>query len=143
MPRRIAKDICNLTERLIVERDVIRKAFELRIKEQHKQDEARRLLQLKKEHATKHERLPSGKTISRRFSPSGSIIEEHHVYGNLDIGIKFFFKGGIKTDEMYFSKGCLVSKRVYEKSRVNYKDMPPADQTLEDWGGQLLRVARL
>ena len=140
--KRIADDICNLTDRLVAERQIIRAAFALRIKERYKEDDSRRSLQLKKERATKHEQLPSGKTILRRFNRSGSLIEEHHIYGNLDIGIKCFFKAGVKTDEMYFSKGCLVSKQVYEKARSGYKDMPPANQTLEDWGGELLRAAR-
>jgi len=34
------------------------------------------------------------------------------------------------------------SRRVYEKARANYKDMPSADPASEDWGGQLLRIAR-
>ncbi len=91
---------------------------------------------------TKHEKLPTGKITARRFNRNGTLIEEHHVYGDFDIGIKCFFKAGVKTDEMYFSKGRLVSRRIYEKARTDYKDMPPADQTMEDWAGQLLRAVR-
>ncbi len=141
-PRRIAEDICHLTDCLLAERDTIRASFVRGIQEQRRQENAQRAAQSRREHSTKREQLPTGKIIARQFSRSGSVIEEHHFYGDLDIGVKYFFKAGVKTDEMYFSRGRLVSRRVYEKARTDYKDMPPADQTSEDWGGQLLRTVR-
>jgi hypothetical protein len=33
----------------------------------------------------------------------------------------------------------MVSRRTYEKVRLAYPDMPPADNAIEDWGAKLLR----
>ena len=93
-----------------------------------------RAVQSRRERATKREQLTTGKIITRRFSRAGSVVEERHSYGDLDIGIRYFFKEGVKTDEMYFSKGRLLSRRVYERARGNYADMPPDNQKSEDWG---------
>jgi hypothetical protein len=87
----------------------------------------------------KHEKLPSGKSISRQFDDDGSLVMESHGYGLLDIAIQFSFKAGVKIEETYFSKRRVVSRRAYEKVRTNYKDMPPADTVLEDWGAKLLK----
>jgi hypothetical protein len=94
------------------------------------------------EQISKHEQLPSGKVILRRFGEDGSVVEEQHSYGLLDIGIKFGFKDGVKLDETYFCKGALVSRRSYERARVAYADMPPADHAVEDFGGLLLHDVR-
>lgn len=141
-PRRIAEEISRLTDRLLAERDLIREAFARRIEERHGEEELKRAALAKQERSTKREQLPSGKVIARRSIRSGSVIEEHHFYGDSDIGIKLFFKAGVKTGEMYFSRGRMVSRNVYKKVRANYKDMPSADPASEDWGGQLLRIAR-
>jgi hypothetical protein len=88
-----------------------------------------------------YEELPSGKTIMRDFYPDGSLQRESHGYGLFDIGIEYRFIGGKKIEETYFAKGRLVSRKVYEKARVAYSDMPPADDKMEDWGADLLRGA--
>ena len=93
------------------------------------------------EHVFKHEQLPSGKTIIRHFGDDGSLVEETHGYGLLDIAIKYDFGSGVKSGETYFCRRRLVSRRTYEKARKKYKDMPRADGTLEDWGATLLRGA--
>jgi hypothetical protein len=90
----------------------------------------------------KHEKLPSGKAIVRRFNDDGSLIEETHSYGIVEIGIQYSLKDGIKTDEIYFAKRRMVSRRTYEKARAGYADMPPADNTIEDFGSLLLSGAR-
>jgi hypothetical protein len=90
----------------------------------------------------KHEKLPSGKAIMRRLNDDGSLIEETHSYGIVEIGIQYSFKDGIKTDEIYFAKRRMVSRRTYEKARVGYADMPPADNAIEDFGSLLLSGAR-
>src|SRR5580698_5237396 len=94
------------------------------------------------EQLPQHETLPSGKVVRREFSDDGSLIKENHGYGILDIMIEFVFKDGVKTDEMYFVKHRLVSRRSYEKARGAYPDMPPADATIEDFGGLILKGAR-
>jgi hypothetical protein len=66
------------------------------------------------EHVFKHEQLPSGKVIIRHFGEDGSLLEEQHTYGPLDIGISYAFKGGNKIDEIYFAKRRMVSRRTYE-----------------------------
>jgi hypothetical protein len=93
------------------------------------------------EHEFKHEQFPSGKVIFRHRC-DGALVEEHHTYGVLDIGIKCDFKAGIKVEETYFVKRRTVSRRTYEKARVAYPDMPHADNTVEDFGGALLQMAR-
>jgi hypothetical protein len=94
------------------------------------------------EHRFDHEQLSSGKLIVRHFGEDGSLVHEQHTYGALDIGIRFDFKAGMKLDEMYFSKRRLVSRRTYEKARIAYPDMPPADNTIEDSGSLLLQGVR-
>jgi hypothetical protein len=87
-----------------------------------------------------YEELSSGKTIIRRFDDNdGSLLEETQGYGIPEIAIKCSFCKGVKTDELYFAKRRMVSRRTYEKARVDYADMPPADGTIEDWGAELLR----
>ena len=92
------------------------------------------------ERVYKQEKLPSGKMIRRTFEEDGSLIEESHGYGLLDIGIKYEFEAGVKVRETYFAKRRIVSRRTYEKARVAYADMPAADGTLEDWGADLLKA---
>jgi hypothetical protein len=95
------------------------------------------------EHASNHEELPSGKMIFRHFGEDGSLVEESHQYGTLDIGIKYEFEGGVKVSETYFAKRRMVSRRTYEKARTAYNDMPAADNRLDDIGAEMLRaVAR-
>lgn len=89
-----------------------------------------------------NEKLPSGKTILRRFNKDGSLHAETHGYGILDIAIEFSFNDGAKTDEMYFVKKRLVSRRSYEKARTNYPDMPSADTGIDDFNAGLLRDLR-
>jgi hypothetical protein len=89
-----------------------------------------------------HEQLPSGKVIVRHFGEGGCLVQEQHTYGQLDIGIHYDFKAGVKVDETYFSRRRLVSRRSYEKARVAYSDMPPADNSLEDFGALLLKGMR-
>ena len=90
----------------------------------------------------RYEKLPSGKEIRREFGDDGSLIKENHGYGMLDIMIDFWFEEGVKTDETYFVKRRLVSRRSYEKARGAYQDMPPADATIEDVGGLINQAAR-
>jgi len=95
------------------------------------------------EHVFKHEQLPSGKTIIRHFGDDGSLVEETHGHGVLDIAIKYDFRSGVKNSESYFFRSRLVSRRTYERARGKYKDMPAADGAIEDWGATLLRgIAR-
>lgn len=89
-----------------------------------------------------HEVLPSGKTIIRQFGKDGSLCRESHNYGAIDIGISYTFQKGVKIEETYFSKSRLVSRKSYEKARANYPDMPPSDNSIEDWGKDLLRDLR-
>src|SRR5436190_1892964 len=88
------------------------------------------------------ERLPSGKTILRRYADDGSIIEEHHSYGLLDICIQLSFTAAAKTSETYFLKRRMVGRRAYEKARAAYPDMPVADHAVEDFSGSLMRLVR-
>ena len=90
----------------------------------------------------KHEQLPSGKVIMRLFADDGTLLEERHTYGVLDIGIQYDFSEGAKIAETYFAKRRIVGRRTYEKARVAYADMPPADAASEDFGASLLATAQ-
>ncbi len=94
------------------------------------------------EHVFEHEQLPSGKVIIRHFGDDGSLVDEQHTYGVLDIGIKFEFGATNKVAETYFAKRRMVSRCAYEKARSAYPDMPPADPAIEDFGASLLQGAR-
>ncbi len=87
----------------------------------------------------KQEQLPSGKVITRQFGQDGSLVEESHVYGLLDIGIKYVFREGRKIEETYFCRKRLVSRQTYEKARPKYADMPAPDEKSDDWGAALLK----
>jgi hypothetical protein len=91
---------------------------------------------------SEYEKLPSGKTIHRDFNEDGSLLREIHTYGRLDIAIQYSFEAGVKNEEMYFKKGRIVSRRTYEKARVDHPDMPAADNKIEDFGNLLMRGAR-
>lgn len=90
-------------------------------------------------HEYKQEQLPSGKRIDRHYGPDGSLMEETHSYGAVDIAITHRFKAGKKYDEDYFVKRRMVSRRTYEKTRLAYADMPAADVAIEDSCAALLR----
>lgn len=92
------------------------------------------------ERVFRNEELPSGKVIFRDFDEDGSLLQEMHGYGTLDIAIKYAFDAGIKVCETYFAKRRMVSRRTYEKARTAYTDMPAADATLKDIGAEMLRV---
>jgi len=94
------------------------------------------------QHPSENEVLPSGKTIIRQFAKDGSLFIESHNYGAIDIGISYTFRNGVKIEETYISKGRLVSRKGYEKARINYPDMPAPDAGIEDWGKDLLRDLR-
>jgi hypothetical protein len=89
-----------------------------------------------------HEELPTGKVIVREFDAQGFVVNETHTYGALDIGIAIEFSAGMKTNEMYFVKRRLVSRKRYEKARAEYMDMPTPDLVLEDFCGQLVKAAQ-
>jgi len=95
------------------------------------------------EHRYDHEQLPSGKLIVRHFGEDGSLADEQHTYGVLDIGIRLDFEAGVRVDETYFFKRRLVSRRTYEKMRLAYPDMPLADDTIKDSSSLLLRGVRI
>lgn len=97
---------------------------------------------MRMEHAFKHEQLPSGKVIISHFGEDGKLVDEQHTYGVLDIGIRYDFAAGNRVAETYFAKRRMVSRRTYEKARSDYPDMPPADDSIEDFGASLLRGAR-
>lgn len=88
------------------------------------------------------EELKSGKSIRTSYSDSGEIIEETHCYGMLDIACTIRFEAGLKVEETYFFRRRMVGRKKYEKERVNFSDMPAADQELPDTGAELLRLAR-
>jgi hypothetical protein len=93
------------------------------------------------ERVYKQEELPSGKVIVRTLGEDGSLIEESHGYGALDIGINYSFDAGVRISETYYAKRRMVSRRTYEKARAAYADMPAADATLKDWGADVLKAA--
>jgi hypothetical protein len=88
------------------------------------------------------EELPSGKTIMRYFDEDGSLMQEVHAYGMIDLAIQYEFDGATKTGETYTSKRGVLSRKSYENARRAYPDMPPADPAFEDWGRSLVTAVR-
>ena len=86
--------------------------------------------------------LPSGKSIMRSFDEGGQLISELHSYENLAIACSMEFSNGKKTEESYFVKKRMVGRPRYEKARLEFPDMPPADQILADVGAELAKLAR-
>jgi hypothetical protein len=85
--------------------------------------------------------LPSGKLVNKRFDKNGIIQEEMHYYGYIDIGIQYHFKNGKISYELYFFKKHMVTRIKYEKERLLFKDMPAANNKLEDISGEIVRGA--
>jgi hypothetical protein len=77
----------------------------------------------------------------RFYRDDGALESETHSYGQgtIKIGINFKFKAGAKIEESYFLNSRLIGRKSYEKARRPYKDMPPPDKDIEDWGGELRR----
>jgi ankyrin repeat protein len=88
------------------------------------------------------ENVPSGKSITRRFGDDGQLLEESHSYGALEIGCSITYGNGAKIQELYFVKKRMVRRARYEKERLNFPDMPPADPALADTGGEMAKLAR-
>jgi hypothetical protein len=88
--------------------------------------------------ATTHvERLPSGRKVSRYRAADGRLISETHEYGEfLGFGISTEFRDGKPAEETYFHKRRMVSRKAYEKARVNYPDMPPSSPGATDLVGE-------
>lgn len=84
----------------------------------------------------------SGKRVDRYYGPDGKLQREVHLYGCIDISIESTFENDVKTSETYIYKMRLVSRKTYEKARVRYPDMPPADPNLPDFAVGLLSAVR-
>src|SRR5262249_38755463 len=70
------------------------------------------------------------------------LISEMHSYGLIDISITSHFTAAVKIAETFIVNKRLVSRKRYEQAREAYKDMPPADPTVEDFSGELLKAMR-
>lgn len=78
----------------------------------------------------------------RRYNEGGLLVDETHSYGKLDIALQRMLEGGVKTAECYFANRRMVSRKTYEARRIAYPDMPPADTSVEDFGGNLMSELR-
>jgi hypothetical protein len=76
----------------------------------------------------------------KQFAADGSLLEETHAYGMLEIGITIYFKVGTKVSEAYFKKGQMVTRPTYEKARISYPDMPAANGACDDCGAALEKL---
>jgi hypothetical protein len=81
------------------------------------------------------------KQVTRDFDDDGRLVREQHIHGALEIGISREFDRGRRTSETYFYKRRVVSRPTYERARIEYPDMPPANLSIEDSGGALLAAA--
>jgi hypothetical protein len=89
------------------------------------------------------ETYPSGMKLIRHLDDDGRIISELFGYGMLDFSLNRQFYPDGSIEETYFSKRRMISRARYEKLRANYPDMPAADTSLGDLGGELLELAKL
>ncbi len=87
------------------------------------------------------ETFPSGKLVHREFDAGHNLMRETHSYGDLKIAMRRDFSDGKKGSEMYFVNGRLASRRSYEKAKLKYSDMPPADESCSDAGAGVLKDA--
>ncbi|HSK42910.1 MAG TPA: hypothetical protein VLA83_03370 [Candidatus Binatia bacterium] len=85
--------------------------------------------------------FPSGKRVHREFDGGHNLTRETHSYGALKIAIQQHFSDGKKSSEMYFVNGRMASRRSYEKAKLKYSDMPPADESSTDAGADILKDA--
>jgi hypothetical protein len=86
------------------------------------------------------EELPTGKTVMRTFDEDGRVTKEMHSYGMLKIACDIEYVSGKRAAESYFVNQRLVGRARYEKARVEYPDMPAADQSLTDTGAALVKL---
>jgi hypothetical protein len=87
--------------------------------------------------------LPDGKRHDLEFNAAGELIRESHQYMAtkypwLTLGIERIYQAGRLTDETYFVKGRLASRRTYERARANFPSMPAPDPSIEDSAADLL-----
>ncbi|MFZ6778823.1 hypothetical protein ACO0LD_18520 [Undibacterium sp. Ji83W] len=87
------------------------------------------------------EKLPSGKSISKEFDRHGKQWREKHWYGFLDIMINIEFTCS-QPIVSYTVKKKVASKKKYELARVNYPDMPAADQNIVDFDAAFRRALK-
>ena len=86
------------------------------------------------------EQLPSGKLVLRTLDVEGRLVQEMHSYGMLEIACTMEFAAGKKIGESYVVKKRVAGRKRYEKARLDYPDMPAADETLSDTGAELIRL---
>jgi hypothetical protein len=87
----------------------------------------------------KERTLRSGKQITQHFI-DGDLVEELHSHGDTDIRIKFEFRNGKKTREIYLYEEELVSRRKYDRVRAAFPDMPAPDSKVTDGSAEVLRM---
>lgn len=81
--------------------------------------------------------------FNRVVTPDGELRSETHSHGILDIALMIEYADGKKVGETYFLKKKMTTRAKYEKVRVAYPQMPPADFSKEDSSIDLLKaVAR-
>jgi hypothetical protein len=88
------------------------------------------------------ENLPSGKTIIRHYADDGQLTKEMHSYGALGIACSMTYSDGSKIEELYFVKQRLVGRKRYEKARLDFPDMPAADESIADVGAEMNKLVR-
>lgn len=81
---------------------------------------------------------PAGKRTTVEFDENGVKIQEIHSYAT-DI-ILFIAFSGNERSETYIHKNRLISRKTYEKVRMAFPEMPPADSSLEDQNAELLKL---
>lgn len=86
------------------------------------------------------EDFPSGKKVIRTIDDDGSLSSEMHSYGMLDIAVNMEYSNGQKTTETYYVKKRLAGRKRYEKARLDYPDMPSADDAMADTGAELIKL---
>ena len=86
--------------------------------------------------------LASGCELLRRYDAQMQLVEEIYGYG-IHILLTRCYQNGQKISETYLYHKRLVSKRSYEKARLDYPDMPAADASLHDTAAALNKLIKL
>ncbi len=92
--------------------------------------------------ASERRTLASGCEQLRRYDARMQLVEEIYGYG-ITILLTRRYQNGQYVSESYIYHKRLVSKRTYEKARLDYPDMPVADADSHDTAAELNQLMRL
>jgi len=92
-------------------------------------------------HEDLHEQLPSGKVIIRHFAEDGSLVRRATLMPCWRLEFSTT-SNWVKVSENILFQTSNGQSPILRKAHVDYSDMPPADNAIEDLGSLLLQGMR-